>query len=306
MNGDKLIRGLLFGGELKLMAITGRELVEFAKQIHGLSRVATAALGRTLLITSMMGDQLKSEDDRVSAIVKGGGPLGNIVCTGKKHGIVKGYVENPTLELPLGPDGKLDVSMAVGWFGELVVVRDMGLKEPYTARCQMVSGEIAEDFANYFTVSEQQPTLLYLGVRLDAGTGDVRAAGGLLIQAMPDCRTESIDAVMAKVDDIKQISKRLEKAETIEDVLHSLFDDCELGLLEEQWPRFSCDCSGERLEKVLISLGIEELSDMKEKDHGAELKCSFCSKTYRFSEDDLGALITEASTKEHDRDAETH
>ena len=165
---DIIIRGLLADSTVKIMAISGKTLVEQARETHGLSRVCTAALGRTLMMTSMMGAQLKNADERVTAMLKGGGEAGNIVCTADWTGRVKGYVENPDLELPPAPNGKLDVALAVGWFGDLTVIRDMGLKEPYVGTCPIQSGEIAEDFARYFTVSEQQPSLVYLGVRVDA------------------------------------------------------------------------------------------------------------------------------------------
>ena len=169
----RIVRGLMANDTVKLMAITGKDICETARELHGLSRVCTAALGRSLLITDMMGAQLKGENDRLTTIIKGGGPAGNIVCTADNRGHVKGYIENPKLELPLNDSGKLDVSMAVGWFGELTVVRDLGLKEPYVGKSNMVSGEIAEDFAQYFTVSEQQPSMVYLGVRVDPHDGKV-------------------------------------------------------------------------------------------------------------------------------------
>lgn len=182
---DRIIRGLLGQDTARFTAISGKDLCEKARRTHGLSRVCTAALGRTLLATVMMGTDLKDPRDRLTTIIKGGGPAGNIVCTAGNAGAVKGYIENPGLELPLGPDGKLDVSTAVGWFGELTVVRDLGMKEPYVGRCNLVSGEIAEDFAQYFVMSEQQPSLVYLGVRVDPQSGTVRAGGGLMIQPLP-------------------------------------------------------------------------------------------------------------------------
>jgi molecular chaperone Hsp33 len=261
---------------------------------HGLSRVCTAALGRTLLMTAMMGADLKSGHDKVTAIIKGGGPAGNIVCTGNSAGAVKGYIENPALELPLGPDGKLDVSSAVGWYGALTVLRDMGLKEPYTGRCAMVSGEIAEDFAQYFTSSEQQPSLVYLGVRVDSQTGKVRAGGGLLLQPLPHCPEETLDRLQAKAEGIQRLAAMLEEGLPLKDALSALFDGMDLRIVDELRPAFCCDCNRERLEKVLISLGREELRDMIEQEHGAELTCHFCNTIYRFDEAQLRALLREA------------
>ena len=195
---DIIIRGLLADSTVKIMAISGKTLVEQARETHGLSRVCTAALGRTLMMTSMMGAQLKNADERVTAMLKGGGEAGNIVCTADWTGRVKGYVENPDLELPPAPNGKLDVALAVGWFGDLTVIRDMGLKEPYVGTCPIQSGEIAEDFARYFTVSEQQPSLVYLGVRVDAESGAVRAASGLLAHQLRPMKRGSQRAYRAK------------------------------------------------------------------------------------------------------------
>lgn len=294
---DKVIRGLLCGNTVNLTAITGRELVEAARAAHGLSRVCTAALGRTLLMTAMMSVHQKTDGERVTAIVKGGGPTGNIVCTGGPAGVVKGYIEEPCIELPPAPDGKLDVSMAVGWFGELTVVRDMGLKEPYVGTCKLVSGEIAEDFAQYFTVSEQQPSLVYLGVKVDIESGETLAAGGLLLQPLPQCPEEAIDALQAKAGDITHITGRLAEGESLEAVLDSLFGELELTLTDSTAASFCCDCSRGRLEQVLMSVGADELRDMIEKDRGAQLTCRFCNKSYDFSETDLRHILAELSAE---------
>ena len=295
---DIIIRGLLADSTVKLMAISGKEMVAAARETHGLSRVCTAALGRTLLMTAMMGAQLKNADERVTAMLKGGGEAGNIVCTADWTGRVKGYVENPTVELPPAPNGKLDVALAVGWFGDMTVVRDMGLKEPYVGTCPIQSGEIAEDFARYFTVSEQQPSLVYLGVRVDAQTGAVLAASGLLAQPLPGCPDEVIDALTEKAKEIETLTATLEKGVSLRDALMGLFGDMDFAVTANQHPQFKCDCSRERLERVLISLGEEELADMIEKEHGAELKCHFCNKTYNFSEADLTTLLAEAKGTE--------
>lgn len=291
---DKIVRALMADDTVKLIAISGRDLCEKARELHGLSRVCTAALGRTLLVTDMMGAQLKGEDHKLTAIVKGGGPAGNIVCTADNRGHVKGYVEQPALELPLGPDGKLDVSMAVGWFGDLTVVRDLGMKEPYVGKCDMVSGEIAEDFAQYFTVSEQQPSMVYLGVRVDPHDGHVLAGGGIIVQPLPHCPDEVIDTLTEKAVEVKMLAGMLEEGIELEDALRKIFDGIDINFTESLSPEFRCDCSRERLERVLISLGHDELKDMMEKEKGAELTCHFCNKTYSFTEDELEDLLKEA------------
>ena len=296
---DIIIRGLLADSTVKIMAISGAALVEKARETHGLSRVCTAALGRTLMMTSMMGAQLKNADERVTAMLKGGGEAGNIVCTADWTGRVKGYVENPGLELPPAPNGKLDVALAVGWFGDLTVIRDMGLKEPYVGTCPIQSGEIAEDFARYFTVSEQQPSLVYLGVRVNAESGAVRAAGGLLAQPLPGCPDEVIDALTEKAKEIETLTATLESGVSLKDALLQLFEGMDFKITANQHPEFQCDCSRERLERVLISLGEAELSDMIAEEHGAELTCHFCNKQYQFTEEDLRRLLAEAKGKDN-------
>lgn len=292
---DSMLRGLVCGDAARFAAISGRALCEAARTVHGLSRVCTAALGRTLLATSMMGADLKSAQDRLTVIVKGGGPAGNIVCTAGNAGAVKGYIENPGAELPLGPGGKLDVSMAVGWFGELTVVRDMGLKEPYVGRCGLVSGEIAEDFARYFAVSEQQPSLVYLGVRVNSHTGSVRAGGGIIIQPLPQCPEETLNALQGRTEGIRALAGMLDDGVELKKALAKLFQGLEWKVTEELEPVFQCDCSRARLEKALISLGRDELMDMIETEHGAELTCHFCNTKYCFGEEGLRQLLQEIS-----------
>lgn len=293
MEQDVIIRGLLFDGCIKVMAISAMDMVKEARKAHGLSRLATAALGRSLMMTSMMGAQLKDAGDRVTTMLKGGGELGNVICTARQGGIVKGYLDNPECELPPAPNGKLDVALGVGWFGELVVVKDLGLKEPYVGRCEIVSGEIAEDFANYFTKSEQQPSLVYLGVRMEAYSGDVLSAGGLLVQALPNCPDEFAEAIEKRATEIERISVRLQGREVLETILNELFSDMGFELLEKEYPAFKCDCSKERLERVLISLGREELLSMADADGGAEISCHFCNTQYWFTDDELRRLAKE-------------
>ncbi len=291
---DTLIRGTLSDNAARFIAISGRELVEKARVTHKLSRVCTAALGRTLLITSMMGAELKSDDDKVTTIIKGEGMAGNLVCTSNRRAVVKGYIENPSLELPLTPQGKLDVALAVGWFGKLTVIRDHSMKEPYVGSCSMASGEIAEDFAQYFTLSEQTPSLVYLGVRVDTQTGAVRSAGGIIIQPLPGCSEAVIDALQAEVSSISELALRLDGEMELGEALEVILEDFSPNVLAVDTPAFECDCSIERLERVLISLGREELSDMIEKDGGAELTCQFCNKKYAFNSAELKRLLKEA------------
>lgn len=295
---DKIIKGMLLDNSVNVMAVSGLEMIKVAKSTHELSRVCTAALGRTLLMTAMMGAMLKNETDRVSVIIKGGGPAGSIICTGLSDGTVKGYIENPAIELPLSPVGKLDVASAVGRAGKLTVVRDLSMKEPYVGTCNIISGEIAEDFASYYALSEQQPTLVYLGVRINAGSGDVLSAGGILIQPLPNCPSENIDILQDKAEKIQKMSAMLEANSDLSAVLNDILGDIGFVETERIEPKYRCDCSRARIESVLVSLGEDELSDMIENEHGAEITCHFCNTVYSFGEDELKELLQYAKQKE--------
>ena len=286
---DKLIKGMLFDGAVNVTAISGKNLLIKARDTHNLSRVCTAALGRTLMQTAMMSVALKNEDDRLTCILKGGGEAGSICCTAYAHGVVKGYVDNPQTEIPLY-DNKLDVAMAVGWFGELTVIRDLSMKEPYVGKVKITSGEVAQDFANYYMQSEQQPTLIYLGERIDTESGDCLSAGGLMIAPLPNCPEE----ILAKLESFAPKTAKLPdmlKDKDLDEVLIELFEGMSFEKTSSCEPVFRCDCSKERLVQVLASLGKEELTDMVNKDHGASMHCRFCNKEYTFSEKDLNDII---------------
>ena len=252
----RIVRGLMANDTVKLMAITGKDICETARELHGLSRVCTAALGRSLLITDMMGAQLKGENDKLTTIIKGGGPAGNIVCTADNRGHVKGYIENPKLELPLNDSGKLDVSMAVGWFGELTVVRDLGLKEPYVGTIDLLGGEIAEDIAGYFVESEQIPTACALGVLVDRDHS-VKAAGGYLIQLMPGAGEDTIAKVEGGIMAAGPVSAILDRDPDPEHLLRAVMSDFELKVLETCPVSYKCYCSRQRVERALLSLEAE-------------------------------------------------
>jgi len=300
---DTIIRGLLFGGSVNITAISGSKLTEAARAAHGLSHVCTAALGRLLMQTAMMSVQLKSKTDNITVVLDGDGAGGRLVTVGKMGGVVKGYVDNPSVELPLKDNGKLDVAGIVGTNGELRVIRDLSLKEPYVGRCAITDGEIANDFANYFVTSEQQPSLVYLGVRVDPQTGSVRAASGLMLQPLPFCPEADIAAMEAAAVSISAMTKRIEFGETLEQVLDDILGNMYFEVTERDEPMFKCDCSAGKIESALISLGREELADMIEKDHGAELVCRFCGRKYRFSEERLVELLNEAVAAADDEEA---
>ncbi len=290
---DQILQGLLKHSTIRFAAITGRELVTQAQRIHTLSRTATAALGRELLMVAMMAGQLKNDTDSVTAILSGGGPGGNLVCVGRKGPFVKGCTGDPGCELPPKENGKLDVGGYVGKNGKLTVVRDLSLKEPYVGMCHLVSGEVAEDFAEYFTASEQQPSLVYLGVRLEPVSGRVLGAGGLLVQPLPDCPEEDVEYVMSKAQAIPQLTRRLSEGETLRDVILSLFPEGDVSFTDELHPAYRCDCSRERMERALMSLGREELTKIIEEDGQAELSCHFCNNRYTFTEAELLSILRE-------------
>ena len=294
MNQDGLYHISLMGGQARAILIESTQLVQRAKDIHGLSRIATAALGRTLTCAAMMGSMLKGEDESITAQIKGGGPIGTVMAVAHGDCTVKGYVDNPGIDLPrTGP--KLPVGAAVGKNGRLTVVKDMHLREPYVGQVNLVSGEIAEDFAMYFTASEQTPSLVSLGVLVSDER--VESAGGLIVQVMPGASEAAIASIENSAGMFMDISGTM-KEYHLKDSVQQLLMHLEPEILATREPRYSCACSRERIEKVLISLGADELKDMIQTQHGAQVDCHFCNKRYEFSEDALKALLEKATVRE--------
>lgn len=282
--------------EIRVSAISARNMVEEARSIHGLSRVATAALGRQMMATAMMAAQLKHESESLTTIIRGDGSLGNLVATGRYGAKIKAYVHSPHVELPPTAAGKLDVGGAVGHHGRLTVVRDLHMREPYTGECNLISGEIAEDFAQYFTASEQTNSLVYLGVHVDVETIRVNAAGGMIVQPLPGCSDAAVEELYARAADIALLAGRLERGETLEAAVCDIFHSMGPKVLNSIEPRWECDCSRERTERALIALGREELQDMIDTDGGAELTCQFCNRAYAFSKEELISLLQQAQS----------
>lgn len=299
---DRLIQCVAADGMVRIMFIDGTNLVSEAKNLLNLSRVATAALGRQLMMTAIMSTDLKGEHDLVSTILKGDGPAGSMICTGNSRLEIKGSVLNPEVELPVNEIGKLDVGSFVGHSGKLSVVSDLGLKDPYVGVSNLVSGEIAIDFANYYAASLQRPALVYLGVRVRSQTGEVRAAAGVFAEPLPGCPDDVIDKLQAKSEDIARFSERLDAGETPEQLLESAFGEFGLVYVGEREPLYRCDCSRERIERALISTGHEELAAMIEEDHGAEVTCRFCDKIYQFTEEDLRSLQKTATSRDDEEE----
>ncbi len=292
MKKDEILRATLAGGEAVCFLARTTKLCDDARAAHGASPLASAVLGRTLTMTAIMClSSLKNDDDRLTVTLDGKSLIGKVVCGGRTPALVKGYVEDPYLELPLNEKGKLDVAWAVGKDGNMTVIRDLGLKEPYVGRARLVSGEIAEDFAFYFTVSEQTPSLVALGVHVAQDT-TVDSAGGILVQPLPGCTEETLQKLEALADKLSSVSSLMAQYESLDDIMAYLFgEEVPYNILQRQEPKFACDCSRERIERALIAMGYEELKAMRDEDGKAELWCNFCNTTYDFSGEDLDALL---------------
>ena len=283
------------------MAVTTRDLTERARTIHRTLPVATAALGRTLAAASMMGNALKAEGASLTLQIKGGGPLGTILAVSDTEGNVRGYVQNPQADLPLRPDGKLDVGAAVGADGALTVIKDLDMKEPYIGSVGLLSGEIAEDLATYFVESEQIPTACALGVLVDRDQS-VRASGGYLIQLLPGAAEDTIAKVEGGVLAAGPVTALLERNSSPEALLRTVLSDFEVEILETAPIAYRCRCTRDRVERALISMGVEELENLLEEQGGCELTCQFCDRIYRFTRADLEALLTEMRAQRESRE----
>ena len=287
---DKIIKFLAHGGRVSVVCANTTEMVEEARKIHDLSPVVTAAFGRLLTITSIMATEMKGSKDKLTVQLKGNGPIGVMIATANNKPIVKGYATNPVVELPLNEDGKLDVSGAVGYEGYINVVKDIGLKDPYIGISPLVSGEIAEDFANYFVNSEQRNSAVALGVLVDKN--GVRASGGYLINPMPDATEEDISIVEQSIFKAGAMSKMLDQNLTLEEIAKKITGDENVEILEDSIvPEFKCDCSKEHMQDALMTIGKEEMQDIIEKEGEAELVCHFCNKKYHFNKKELENIL---------------
>lgn len=287
-------------GSYRVYLSVSTEMVETACRIHNCTPLAAAALGRTITGTAMMGLMLKSESDRLTVQFKGDGPAREILATANANGEVKGYIADPSVNLPLKANGKLDVGGAVKGLGtgSLTVIKDLGLKEPYVGRIELVSGEIAEDLTQYYLSSEQQPSSVALGVRM-APNGSVGAAGGMFIQVLPQADDECLTQLEETLFYMDAFTLLVQDAGgDVHQLLHLIFDRMpekyRPEVLEERNISWHCDCSRERMEKALISIGKKDLCELIAEDRGAELTCQFCRKAYRFAEEELMTLLKEA------------
>jgi len=287
---DQLVRAITKDGMVKATAVSTRLLTERARQIHRTLPVATAALGRTLAAASMLGNALKGEGASVTLQIRGGGPLGNVLVVSDNEGNVRGTVDNPALDIPLRPDGKLDVGTAVGTDGTLTVIRDLNMKEPYVGSVQLLSGEIADDLASYFVESEQIPSACGLGVLVDRDQS-VRCAGGYLIQLLPGADEDTIIKVEGGVLAAGTVTGMLDRNPDPEAMLRTILSDFEVEILEKSPIEYRCDCSRERMERALISLGPDELESLIEEQGDAELSCRFCDQKQYFTKEQLLGLL---------------
>lgn len=300
---NKVITGMDKSGSFRVYLTISTELVETARQIHNTTPLATAGLGRVLTGTGLMGLLLKNESDKLTVIFKGDGPAKQILATASADGGVKGYIANPDVDLPLNEKGKLDVGGSLG-IGELTVIKDLGLKEPYVGTISLVSGEIADDLTAYYYISEQQNTAISLGVKVDVDY-TVKAAGGMIIQMLPDAKETAADALEAMIADLAPITTLVEEAEaagagkTPEGVLQTMMEqifgqmpeEFQVETLEFRDLRWECDCCEERLEQVLMTIGKDDLSEIIREDGQAELVCQFCEKKYFFDKAHLESIL---------------
>ena len=289
---NEIVRVITTDGFAKGVAVTGRDIVERARNIHKLLPMGTAALGRTLMAASMMGDMLKEEKGALTLQIKGGGPLGAILAVSDYEGNVRGYVQNPQVELMEQRPGKLDVGAAVGLDGTLTVIKDLGLKEPYVGSIGLFSGEIADDLAMYFVESEQIPTACALGVLVGLDQS-VTAAGGYIIQLLPGASEEMITQIEAGVHAMGSVSHALAEGLDAEGLLRAVLKNFDLEILEKHPVEYRCYCSRDRVSRALISMGRKDLTELIQEQGQAELTCQFCDEVYRFSKSELEALLEE-------------
>ncbi len=287
---DHLIRAVAADSSIRAFAVDGTKMAEDARKIHGTSPVCTAALGRLLCAGAMMGSMMKGEKDLLTIQIKGDGPAKGLTVTADSHGNVKGLVSDPLVVIPDKAPGKLDVGGAVG-SGTLSVSMDLGLKEPYCGQVELVSGEIGEDLAYYFTVSDQTPSAVGLGVMVDTDCS-VRHAGGFIIQLMPFAPEEVVSALEQRISKLDHVTSMMDKGMGPEDILEHILGDMDLDIFESAPVRFHCDCSRERVSRALATLRPEELDEILSDGEEIEVKCHFCNSAYKFSEEDIRKLFT--------------
>lgn len=293
---DRRIRAIAATAAIQITAVETTQMVERARNIHKTLPLATAALGRTLTITSIMGSQLKVDDGSVTVQVRGDGPLGTIVCVSDAEGWSRGYLQNPAVDLPLRPDGKLNVGAGVGP-GYLMVIKDIGLKDPVTGTIELVNGEIAEDITQYYVESEQIPSACALGVLVNTDQS-VRQAGGYLVQLMPGIKDADIDRLEQNIAKAGAMTGMLDRGMTLEEIIEAVLDGFAVNFLDEAEIGYRCNCSEAKVTRALLSLGEKELNELAAADKAAEITCQFCDKVYEFQKTQILELLETAKKKE--------
>lgn len=289
---DHYIRGVAGNSSVRFILVSSTELVEKARIIHNTSPVSTAAMGRVLTATAMMGLMLK-DNGMVSFQIKGSNMIRSIFASAWSDGRVKGYISDPQVHLPANSKGKLDVGGAIGTEGEMIVIRDLGMKEPYVGRSALVSGEIAEDLVHFYANSEQQPSAIALGVNMNED-GSVKSAGGILIQPLPDISDEDLNALERSVENMRPMSEMVAQYENPNEILDEIMKEIKWTALDEGAVFFECDCSRDRIEKALVSMGQKDLELLIEEDKKADVSCHFCNKSYHFTEEELRSILVDA------------
>lgn len=291
---DKLIKALAIDNEIRVYVLNATNMVSEAQMRHDSWNTATAALGRAMVGTTLLGATLKGSD-KLTVRIEGNGPIGHIVVDSNAQGETKGYIHNPKVSLELNGSGKLDVRGAVGTEGMLTVSKDLGMKEPFVGQVPLVSGELGEDFTYYMANSEQVPSAIGVSVLVNSDES-VKAAGGFMIQVLPGATDETIDRVEETIAQLPLVSSLLESGETPEQILNRIVGEANSNILEEMSVSFTCDCSKDRFGDAIVTLGADEIQEMIDEDHGAEAVCHFCRTQYEFSEEELEEL-KEASSK---------
>lgn len=285
---DYLVKALAYEGFVRAYAVNATETIAEAQRRHDTWNTSSAALGRTMIGDLMLGATLKGED-KMTVKIEGNGPAGAIVVDSNGKGEVKGYIKNPHISLPLNEVGKIDVRGAVGTEGMFTVIKDLGLKEPFSGQTPIVSGEIGEDFTYYLAVSEQIPSAVGVSVLVDTDDS-IKTAGGFMIQIMPGASDEIIDQIEARLKETARISTLLDEGQTPEEILQKLLATDDVEFLETMSVQFKCDCSKEKFASAIITLGAEQIQELIDQDHGAEAVCAFCNNKYEYSEADLYEL----------------
>lgn len=287
----RIVRTISKDASVVCSAIDGRDIAAEIERIHKTSAVCTAALGRLALGASLLGFGLKGKDDSITLRMNGGGPAGSLIAVSGSFGNVKAYIQNPVVEIPLNNMGKLDVKGAVGVDGTLSVIKDLGLKEPYSGQVPIVSGEIAEDITSYLAGSEQVPSVCALGVLVNPDLS-VSQAGGFLIQLLPFAPDEAVDIIENNIKNMQSVTQLLSSGMTAEEIAMKALEGLEPNVLDDFEVKYHCDCSRARVERALVSLGAEQLRDLAKEDN-TEVKCHFCDKAYNFSSNEIKGLIKE-------------